>query len=84
MLRHSLIEHDGEPIQSGLPVLDWHRLFLADVAQCQKIRLDQRICCRRRRTPMLPIVDVLHWRPETARATTAPRFSNGAVEIGVG
>jgi oligopeptide/dipeptide ABC transporter ATP-binding protein len=41
MLRHALIEHDDEPIQRRLPVLNRHRPFLADVAQCQIIQLDQ-------------------------------------------
>ncbi len=38
---HTLIEHDGEPIQGRFPVLGRHRPFLADVAQSQIIQLDE-------------------------------------------
>lgn len=41
MLRHALIEHDGEPVQGRFPVLNRHRPFLADVAQRQVIQLEQ-------------------------------------------
>ena len=47
MLRHTLIEHDGESIEGGFPVLNRHGPFFTDVTYGQIIQLDQRIVIRK-------------------------------------